>query len=148
MRAKSWSLLPLFFLATASSVLTAQQQPLSAQPVSPPMMTIPIQQEEITVRLVNETTDFVTYEALGDTQPRTLTAGNEIILQNLNTPASLTFFYRDIPKDRQIGDGLLQAVLDVDNDTGILTIVIRPTTSLDADVSNITIEPNGNVFVF
>lgn len=147
MRAKSWSLLPLFFLAT-TLVLATQQRPLSAQPVSPPMMTIPIQQEEITVRLVNQTTASITYEALGDTQPRILTAGNEVTLQNLNTPASLTFFYQDIPKDRQIGEGLLQAALGVNNDTGILDIVIRPTTSLDADVSNITIEPSGNVFVF
>lgn len=147
MRAKSWSLLPLFFLATTLG-LTTHQSPSSAQPVSPPMMTIPVQQARITVRLVNTTSGSITYEALGDTQPRTLTAGDETTLQNLNTPASLTFFYQDIPKDRQIGEGLLQAVLGVDNDTGILDIVIRPTTSLDADVSNITIEPNGNVFLF
>lgn len=147
MRAKSWPLLPLFFLAT-TLVLTTQLQPLSAQPVSPPMITIPIQQEEITVRLVNETAAPIVYEALGDTQPRMLATGNEVTLQNLNTPASLTFFYQDIPKDRQIGEGLLQAVLGVNSDTGMLDIVLRPTTSLDADVSNITIEPNGNVFVF
>ncbi|MEM7062006.1 MAG: hypothetical protein AAF572_02440 [Cyanobacteria bacterium P01_B01_bin.77] len=111
-------------------------------------MKIPIQQEGITVRLVNETAASITYEALGDTQPRTLTTGNETTLQNLNTPASLTFFYQDIPKDRQIGEGLLQAGLGIDNETGILDIVIRPTTNLDTDVSNIIIEPNGNVFVF
>lgn len=147
MRAKSWSLLPLFFLAT-TLVLATQQRPLSAQPVLPPVTTIPIQQEEVTVRLVNETAAAITYEALGDTQPRTLTADNEVTLQNLNTPASLTFFYQDIPKDRQVGEGLLQAVLGVNSDTGMLDIVIRPTTSLDADVSNITIEPGGDVFMF
>lgn len=147
MRPKAWPFLPLFCIATTLAI-TLEQPLLLAQPVSPPQMKIPIQQEGITVRLVNETAASITYEALGDTQPRTLTTGNETTLQNLNTPASLTFFYQDIPKDRQIGEGLLQAGLGIDNETGILDIVIRPTTNLDTDVSNIIIEPNGNVFVF
>ncbi|MEL6936670.1 MAG: hypothetical protein AAFO59_08395, partial [Cyanobacteria bacterium J06607_17] len=74
--------------------------------------------------------------------------GDEVTLQNLNTPATLTFFYDDIPKDRQTGEGLLQAALGVDEATGTLDVIISPTTALDADVSNITIESNGNVFVF
>ena len=107
-----------------------------------------VSQAGITVRLLNETPYSIIYEALGDTQPRILGTGNDVLLAGLNTPATLTFFYNDLPKDRQTGEGLLEATLQVDETTGILDIVIRPTTNLELDVSNITIEPNGNVFVF
>lgn len=149
MKAKPWMLLTLSFLATGL-VSAGGQSRLLAQSVSPlpPVMTVPVPQEGITIRLVNETADAITYEALGDTQPRILSTGDEVTLQNLNTPATLTFFYKDIQKDRQIGAGLLQAALQVDQASGGLDIIIRPTASLSADVSNITIEPDGNVFMF
>ena len=147
MKTKLWTLSTLFLLAT---VLTTYQRPLAAQSPSanPPVTTIPLKQEGITIRLINQAVAPITYEALGDTQPRILQTGSDVLLQNLNTPATLTFFYKDIQKNRQIGEGLLQAALRVDDATGVLDIVIRPTISLEADVSNITIEPNGNVFVF
>ncbi len=149
MKAKPWTLLTLSFLAT-TLVATSYQDPLAAQSLSPPppVMAIPVSQSGITVRLVNRTVNSITYEALGDTQPRDLTAGEEVTLQNLNMPATLTFFYQDIQKDRQVGEGLLQAELRFDEATEILDIVVRPTTSLGTDVSNITIEPNGDTFVF
>jgi hypothetical protein len=149
MKAKLWTLLTLSVLATTLGS-TSYQVPLAAQPLSPapPVVTVPVSEDGITVRLVNQTVDPITYEALGDTQPRHLTAGAEVTLQNLNMPATLTFFYQDIQKDRQAGEGLLQAALRVNEATGTLEIVLRPTTNLGADVSNITIEPNGDAFVF
>lgn len=147
MHTKMWTLLTLSFLATTLGV-AGLQHPLAAQSPVPPVVTVPVPQSLTTVRLVNQTAAPITYEALGDTQSRLLMAGDEVTLQNLNTPATLTFFYDDIPKDRQTGEGLLQAALGVDEDTGTLDVVISPTTALDADVSNITIEANGNVFVF
>ncbi|MEO0737791.1 MAG: hypothetical protein AAFZ35_13430 [Cyanobacteria bacterium J06649_12] len=147
MHTKLWTLLTLSFLATTLGV-AGLQHPLVAQSPVPPVVTVPVPQSLTTVRLVNQTAAPITYEALGDTQSRLLMAGDEVTLQNLNTPATLTFFYGDIPKDRQTGEGLLQAALGVDEDTGTLDVVISPTTALDADVSNITIEANGNVFVF
>ena len=147
MHTKLWTLLTLSFLATTLGV-AGLQPPLAAQSPVPPVVTVPVPRSLTTVRLVNQTAAPITYEALGDTQSRLLMAGDEVTLQNLNTPATLTFFYDDIPKDRQTGEGLLQAALGVDEDTGTLDVVISPTTALDADVSNITIEANGNVFVF
>ena len=147
MNTKLRTLLTLSFLATTLGVV-GLQGPLAAQTPVPPVVTVPVLQSLTTVRLVNQTAAPIAYEALGDTQSRLLMAGEEVTLQNLNTPATLTFFYDDIPKDRQTGEGLLQAALGVDEATGILDIVISPTTALDADVSNITIESNGNVFVF
>ncbi|MEM9805849.1 MAG: hypothetical protein AAF959_11260 [Cyanobacteria bacterium P01_D01_bin.56] len=144
MKTNSWKLLPLLSVVFA----VASHQPLAAQiaPPLPPTITIPNTQENITIRLENQTPASITYEALGDTQPRLLASGEEVLLQNLNTPATLTFFYQDIQKNRQVGEGLLEASLEASE--GNLAVVVSPTNDLAADVSNITIEPDGNVFVF
>ena len=149
MKIKQWTPLSLSVLATLS-VLAAVPAPLSAQApaLGVPMTTVPVAQTGITIRLVNQTSAPITYEALGDTQPRSLMATADVTLQQLNAPTTLTFFYQDIPKDRQLGTGLLQATLAVDEATGILDVIIRPTNVLDDDVSNLTVEENGNVFVF
>ncbi|MEA5466253.1 hypothetical protein [Leptothoe sp. PORK10 BA2] len=149
MNSKFLPLLPLSLLTTMAVSISLQFPLIAQSPLPVPSVTrVPVSQSVATLNLVNQTAHSITYEALGDTQPRILTAGDEITLQNLNTPATLTFFYENIPKDRQTGEGLLQAALSLENTNGILTIVIRPTTDLDADVSNITIESNGNVSVF
>ena len=145
MKIKQWASLSC---AVMLSVLAAY--PLSAQTplIGAAVMTVPVAQEGITIRLVNQTVDSITYEALGDTQSRVLMAASDITLQNLNVPTTLTFFYEDIQKNRQEGTGLLQATLVVDETTGALDVIIRPTNDLDMDVSNLTIEANGSVSVF
>ncbi|MDV3349583.1 hypothetical protein SPB21_06030 [Leptothoe sp. ISB3NOV94-8A] len=149
MNIKKWTPLSLSVLTTLV-LCAAYPTPLVAQApaLGDPVTTVPVAQDGITIRLVNQTTDTITYEALGDTQPRRLTPTADITLQQLNTPATLTFFYEDIPKDRQTGVGLLQTAINFDETTGVLDIIIRPTNDLDADVSNLTVEANGNVFVF
>ncbi|MEO0349944.1 MAG: hypothetical protein AAF282_07845 [Cyanobacteria bacterium P01_A01_bin.15] len=143
MKTKRWTLLAVFLLATT---LGSVQLPLAAQVSSG--ITVPVAPEGVTVRLVNQTDEPVTYEALGDTQSRLLSSGDDVILRALNTPATLTFFYQDIQKDPQTGTGLLQTELSLNEATGVLDVTIRPTNSLDADVSNITVEPNGDIFMF
>lgn len=143
MKTKRWTLLAVFLLATT---LGSVQLPLAAQVSSG--ITVPVAPEGVTVRLVNQTDEPVTYEALGDTQSRLLSSGDDVILRALNTPATLTFFYQDIQKDPQTGTGLLQTELSLNEATGVLDVTIRPTNSLDADVSNITVEPNGDIFTF
>ena len=146
MKLKRWTALSL---ALTLSALAIDQSPLSAQPqLEEPLMTVPVAQTGVTIRIVNQTADAITYEALGDTQPRALMATSDVTLQGLNVPATLTFFYEDIPKDRQAGTGLIQATLTMDDDSGILNMIIQPTNDLDADVSNLTVETNGSVFMF
>ncbi|MBT9311077.1 hypothetical protein [Leptothoe kymatousa] len=148
MQTKSWILLPLWLIAIAVAV--NNHRPLQAQQVTTPLpiMTIPVSEANITLRVENQTPAAITYEALGDTQPRVLTSGQDATLQSLRIPTTLTFFYQDSQKDRQLGQGLLRATLELDEDTNTLDIVISPTLNLAADVSNIIIESNGNVFVF
>ena len=143
MKTKRWTLLAVFLLATT---LGSVQLPLAAQVSSG--ITVPVAPEGVTVRLVNQTDEAVTYEALGDTQSRLLGSGDDVTLRALSTPATLTFFYQDIQKDPQTGMGLLQTELSLNEATGVLDVVIRPTNSLDADVSNITVEPSGDIFMF
>ena len=146
MKLKQWTSLSL---AVALSMLAVYQSPLLAQPqLEAPLITVPVAPEGLTIRIVNQTTAAITYEALGDTQPRSLTAASDITLQGLNLPATLTFFYEDIQKDRQAGIGLLQATLTTDDASDVLTMIIQSTDDLDADVSNLTVEANGSVFVF
>ena len=142
----SWKLLSLLPVVA----IAASHPPVAAQIAStpPPVMNIPVHQNSVTVRLENQTPEAITYEALGDTQPRLLTTGDQVILQNLNTPTTLTVFYQDIQKNRQSGEGLLRAFLEMDEDTNSLNVVIAPTNRVVMDVSNIIIESNGNVFVF
>ena len=103
MKTKRWTLLAVFLLATT---LGSVQLPLAAQVSSG--ITVPVAPEGVTVRLVNQTDEPVTYEALGDTQSRLLSSGDDVTLRALNTPATLTFFYQDNQKDPQTGTGILQ----------------------------------------
>lgn len=114
-----------------------------------PMMAMPVSAAgSITVQIVNETADTLTYQALGDTEPRSLEADSLITLQNLRVPATVTFSFATVDRNRQTGTGLTKAELKSDPGTDMLQLVIQPTTDLDTEVSNLTVESNGNIFVF
>lgn len=150
MRPNPW-IAPILGIFVTLAVTTTHQLPLTAQVTQArePMMTMPVSATgNVTVRLVNQTEQTLTYEALGDTQPRTLEADSEIVLQGLNVPATVTFFYKDVQKNRQAGEGLTEVLLTADDPADVLEVVVQPTTELDKDVSNLTVESNGNVFLF
>ncbi|MEL6470413.1 MAG: hypothetical protein AAFQ74_11850 [Cyanobacteria bacterium J06623_4] len=117
--------------------------------VREPMMTMTVSAAgSITVQLINETSDTLTYQALGDTAPRSLESNSSITLQNLRVPATVTFSFANVNRNRQTGTGLTKAELKSDPGTDMLQLVIQPTTDLDTEVSNLTVESNGNIFVF
>ena len=117
-------------------------------PEREPVMTMPLAASNVSVHLVNETSEAIVYEALGDTEPRMLAAGSNITLQDLSVPATVTFSYEATPRDRQAGSGLTKAALTAEQGDSLLKLVVQPTTELDSEVSNLTVESNGNVFVF
>jgi len=117
-------------------------------PAREPTMTMSLEANRVSVYLVNETTEAIIYEALGDTEPRTLNPKETVNLQNLSVPATVTFSYETTPRDRQTGSGLTKATLTSEQSNSLLTLVVQPTTDLDSEVSNLTVESNGNVFVF
>lgn len=112
------------------------------------VMTMSLSESSVNVYLMNETSETIVYEALGDIEPRTLAAGDTVALQALSVPATVTFFYEATPRDRQTGSGLTQAALTTEQENSLLKLAIQPTTELDSEVSNLTVESNGNVFVF
>lgn len=111
-------------------------------------MQMQVQGGSVSVRLVNNTTEAIAYEALGDTEPRSLEADGEIVLQNIQVPATVSFSYKDIQKNRQTRAGLTEAELQADTSGEMLNVVVSPTDELDSDVSVLTVESSGRVFVF
>lgn len=138
-------------LAQQTAQTTDDQLPQLAQtealPAREPMMTMPILQGSVSVQIENMTANTITYQALGDTEPRTLEADGDIALNNLRVPTTVTFSYVDMVRDRSTGSGLTKAEVRAEAD-GMLHLVIQPTTDLNTEVSNLTVESDGNVFVF
>lgn len=112
-----------------------------------PAMTMSDLQGDVDVRIENMTDDAITYQALGDTEPRVLAANSETILSGLSVPATVTFSYEEIDRNRVTKSGLTQAEVEV-NENGTLNLAVQATNDLSADASNLTIESGGNVFVF
>ena len=94
---------------------------------------------KVSVRLVNNTAAPITYQAVGDTAPRTLQGKSEVILQDLSTPTTVTFQRQD--------NGLLMVNAQSSSEPGILEVGFRETTNLEMDKRAMTIQRNGAVFL-
>ena len=112
-----------------------------------PMMMMSVPEGSVNVRIDNMTGESITYEALGDTEPRTLAAEGKVTLSNLRVPTTVTFSYEGEGRDRAWVQGLTMAEVSTESD-GTLHLVVRPTDDLSAEASNLTVESNGGVFVF
>jgi hypothetical protein len=114
----------------ATPPLPEQQQPPSAK-------VVPVD-GRVNVRLMNQTYTSVTYQVIGDTQPRTLGGRSDIMLQNLKTPVNITFQRPD--------RGLLR-VSPQPTEPGMLEVTLTETTDLTTDRTAMTIQVNGNVIL-
>jgi hypothetical protein len=114
----------------ATPPLPEQQQPPSAK-------VVPVE-GRVNVTLVNQTYTNVTYQVIGDTQPRTLAGRADITLQNLKTPVNITFQRPD--------RGLLR-VSPQPTEPGLLQVNLTETTDLSTDRTAMTIQVNGNVIL-
>ncbi len=86
---------PLFTaVATAKPIPTIQEPTLLQQAPSPDARITPTG-GMVTVKLVNNTNTTITYQAIGDTEERSLDARSSVTLQNLKTPTSVTFYRGD-----------------------------------------------------
>ncbi|MFK8183646.1 MAG: hypothetical protein AB8B99_09740 [Phormidesmis sp.] len=127
---------------------SATERITQANPVRTPSMVMNPAEGRVSVQIINQTADDITYQALGDTEPRVLAANSATTLQGLHVPATVTFAYKDIQKNRSTGSGLTKVSLRTNEAKDHLDLVVQPTDSLDADASNLTIESSGNVFIF
>ncbi|ARV61503.1 hypothetical protein BZZ01_25285 [Nostocales cyanobacterium HT-58-2] len=104
-----------------------------------PSTRIALRDSRVSVRLVNQTAAPITYQALGDTAPRTLRGKSEVLLQGLSTPTTVTFQRQD--------NGLLMVKTQPSSQSGVLDVRFNETTNLQMDRKAINIQPDGQVFL-
>jgi hypothetical protein len=90
------------------------------------------------LRLVNQTYTDITYQVVGDTEPRTLSGRNDVTLRTLRAPVTITF---------QRPDRGLLLVSPQASEAGSLEVTLTETTDLDVDKSAMTIQETGDVFL-
>ena len=113
------------------------QTPFPQQQQSAVAMVTPMS-GKVGVRLVNQTAAPISYQVIGDTALRTLQGKSEVMLQNLSTPLTVTFYRQD--------KGLLMVTPQGSSQQGMLQLSFNETTDVKMDKSAMRIEQNGAVF--
>ncbi|MEQ8999303.1 MAG: hypothetical protein RID53_22605 [Coleofasciculus sp. B1-GNL1-01] len=93
----------------------------------------------VDVRLKNNTDAVVSYQAVGHTDRRFISGGEEIVLQNLPTPITITAVRQD--------EGWLQMMPISVDETGQLEVTFEEETTLDSNQGVLRIQEDGQVFV-
>lgn len=92
----------------------------------------------VDVKLKNNTNAGISYQAIGQTQPRYLGGGQEFVLRNLPTPISITLVRQD--------GGLLK-VIPTSTSEGTLAVSLDETTNFDDNQGVLRIQKDGQVFL-
>ncbi|MBC1225167.1 hypothetical protein GNF10_20155 [Nostoc sp. UCD121] len=92
----------------------------------------------VDVKLKNNTNAGISYQAIGQTQPRYLAGGQEFVLRNLPTPISITLVRQD--------GGLLK-VMPTSTSEGTLAVSLDETTNFDDNQGVLRIQKDGQVFL-
>ncbi|MCT7955907.1 hypothetical protein [Laspinema palackyanum] len=125
---------------TEQNELQAQAQPMPLpQNVQMPVAYVLPENAPVAVEIINQTNTPITYEAIGETRDRTLDGGDEAMLMDLQIPLTVTF-------ERPDG-GLIQAQPEIIA-PGEIRIYLTEANNLDSDISNMRIEPNGNMYLY
>ncbi|WP_414580743.1 hypothetical protein [Scytonema sp. PCC 10023] len=127
-----------------SNPSTQQRQSSVITPPAPeqrqaPSSIIAVRDGRVNVRLVNDTAAPISYQAIGDTAPRTLPGKSEVLLQRLATPTTVTFQRQD--------NGLLMVTTQPSSQAGVLEVRLDETTDLQMDTKAMSIQQNGQVFL-
>lgn len=127
-----------------SNPSTQQRQSSVVTPPAPeqrqaPSSIIAVRDGRVSVRLVNDTAAPITYQAIGDTAPRTLPGKSEVLLQRIATPTTVTFQRQD--------NGLLMVRTQPSSQAGVLEVRLDETTDLQMDTKAMSIQQNGQVFL-
>lgn len=133
-----------------SQMSTEPDVPLPERPTSP-VLQPPLPEERsqpvarvmpaeglVTVSLINNTGDPVTYEVVGDTQRRTLMVDETIMLRGLTLPSTITAV-------RQ-GDALLDMEVS-SSETGMIEVSLIQASELSDHQGVLRIQQDGKVFI-
>jgi hypothetical protein len=122
-----------------------QGLPVNRQPIpypesrQDPMATVIPTAGTVDVRLKNNTNARITYQAIAHTQPRILPGGEEIVLQDLPTPVTITMVRED--------GGLVKVMPISKSDSGVLAVSLDEKTSPDNNQGVLRIQRDGQVFL-
>lgn len=122
-----------------STIAQPAQPPLPEQRSQPIAKVIPTD-GTIDVRLKNNTNAAITYEAVQQTQRRVLRAGEEVVLQNVPVPMTLTFVRQD--------NGFVEVVPTNASEQGLLSLSLdEDATPRDRNQGVIRVQRDGQVFL-
>jgi hypothetical protein len=94
---------------------------------------------KVDVKLKNNTNALISYEAIGYTQRQFLPGGEEIVLQNLPTPVTITTVRQD--------KGLVDVMPISTSQPGMLEVSLNESKQLDDNQGVLRIQRNGRVFL-
>lgn len=113
------------------------QPPLPEEQQAPSGMVMPVD-GKINITLVNATNTAVTYQVIGDTEPRTLVGDSDVTLQNLETPVTVTFERED--------KGFLKVSPQAAS-VGLLEVTLDEATNVDEGKGTMNVQEGGLVFL-
>ncbi|RUR75969.1 hypothetical protein ACF3DV_26530 [Chlorogloeopsis fritschii PCC 9212] len=120
--------------------LPVNRQPIPAPETrQDPIATVTPTAGTVDVRLKNNTNARITYQAIAHTQPRILAGGEEIVLQDLPTPVTITAVRED--------GGLLKFMPVAATESGMLAVSMDEETRLDDNQGVLRIQSDGQVFL-
>ncbi|MBD1835337.1 hypothetical protein H6F61_22285 [Cyanobacteria bacterium FACHB-472] len=94
---------------------------------------------KVDVKLKNNTNAIISYEAIGHTQRRFIQGGEEIVLQDLPTPVTITTVRQD--------KGLVDVAPISTSQAGMLVISLDESKNLDDNLGALRIQRDGQVFL-
>lgn len=113
--------------------------PLPSQQ-QPPIATLTPNNGAVGVKLINKTGAEIVYQVIGDTRLRTLGGRSQVVLQDLKTPVSLSFYRRD--------RGFLLVSPQVPTTAAnTIELTLTETTDFAIDKTALTIESDGEVYL-
>lgn len=113
--------------------------PLPSQQ-QPPIATLTPNNGAVGVKLINKTGAEIVYQVIGDTRLRTLGGRSQVVLQDLKTPVSLSFYRRD--------RGFLLVSPKVPTTaTNTIELTLTETTDFAIDKTALSIESDGEVYL-
>jgi hypothetical protein len=103
-----------------------------------PATTIELRSGLVDITLLNDTNTEIIYQVLGDTEPRSLPAGETVLLLELSAPVQMTFNRSD--------NGFLDASL-ASAGTGLLQVTLDEIAEFASSEAGLIVEESGNVIV-
>lgn len=124
---------------TPSRTRIPRAQPPLPETIENAIATITPMDGKVDVKLQNNTNTRITCQAIGYTDSRSLAGREEIVLQDLPTPVTITVVRQD--------GGLLKATPMPASTPGILAVSLDETTTLSDNQGVLRIQSDGQVFL-